>query len=153
MATSIFQFVSDTSETLLTGPLTIPDSPATAYTAPIVDGLNFGMVDWSLNFSHIGTITELTVTAWWSGVLAPNDANDADWQPLLIDAIDTATGESPVQVYQLQVDPSAYGGVPLRIGFSTKVRGRWLRLKVTATAGSGVGSVLTASYYRRVNAS
>ena len=123
-----------------------PTALTASYVAsPAVDVGGYAEVDWSILVTNAGTGPVTRVDAQWEFATTAAPV-DADWSPLQTEVV--AAGVSTPSSYEVQ-QPIA-GAVPYSKAWTTKARGRWMRIKVKAGAGTATSSAIALSALRRV---
>lgn len=134
-------------------PYTQSDAAAVPSAAPLtltgafvagdaVDVRNFYEVDWALLCTDSAAVTRVDVQWEFAETAVPGAS---DWAPFQTEVV--TAGVSAPSTYEMQQPTPA---APYTRGWTTKVKGRWMRMLVKAGVGAFAGSVIVISALRRV---
>jgi hypothetical protein len=133
---------SDASAQSIATPTTLT---ASLVASAVIDVRNFYQVDWSMACSDGGTgpVTRVDVQWEFAETAVPVAT---DWTPLQTEAI--TAGVSTPSSYEVQQPVPA---APWTRGWTTGVKGRWMRILVKAGVGVPATSVIALSALRRIS--
>jgi len=118
-----------------------------------VDCFGYRHIDWVVYMTNPGSgpITRVDMQIQFSEKLDPSPILDSDWA--ILQSHEINQGIAPLYNYTMQMPiPSLGPGpdfIPFTFGITSPVRGRWMRLLITAGAGDPTNSLVSVNAIRR----